>query len=139
MSDEATQLGIPEDAMRRLAEMKPGSPGALFTSDLTVNEFLLVREAGFHPLGLVLGSSIYHVGIQARRWTLARTKSSRPALCEAMYHARELAMTRILWRPRRLIALRRTGRHHRRRPGSRSSSRSSATTFAEFTADRHRR
>ena len=37
----------------------------LFTSDLSVNEFLLVREAGFRPVGLVLGSSVYHV---ASRW-----------------------------------------------------------------------
>ena len=61
MSDteiDATSLGIPEDAMKRLAEMKPGKAGALFTSDLTVNEFLLVKQAGFTPVGMVLGSSI---------------------------------------------------------------------------------
>ena len=60
--------GVPQDAMRRLAELQPGKPGAIFTSDLSVNEFLLVREAGFRPLGLVLGSSIYHVGLQVGRW-----------------------------------------------------------------------
>ncbi|MFI1286517.1 hypothetical protein ACH4U5_38180 [Streptomyces sp. NPDC020858] len=54
--------GIPEEAMRRLAQLQPGEKGSFFTSDLTVNEFLLVREAGFRPLGLVLGSSVYHVG-----------------------------------------------------------------------------
>jgi hypothetical protein len=42
--------------MRRLAELRPGRPGSIFTSDLSVNEFLLVREVGFRPLGLVLGS-----------------------------------------------------------------------------------
>jgi len=41
--------GVPQDAMRRLAELQPGRPGAIFTSDLSVNEFLLVREAGFRP------------------------------------------------------------------------------------------
>ncbi|HVB04709.1 MAG TPA: heavy metal-binding domain-containing protein [Acidimicrobiales bacterium] len=92
MSDEMTALGVPEDAMKRLAEMKPGSPGALFTSDLTVNEFLLVREAGFRPVGLVLGSSIYHVGLQARRWG---QNQELEKLSEAMYHARELAMGRM--------------------------------------------
>jgi len=95
MSDteiEATDLGIPEDAMKRLAEMKPGQPGALFTSDLTVNEFLLVREAGFRPVGLVLGSSIYHVGIQIGRWS---KNMELDTLSQAMYHARELAMTRM--------------------------------------------
>ena len=55
--------------MRRLAHLQPGQRAAIFTSDLTVNEFLLVREVGFRPLGLVLGSSIYHVGIQLGRWS----------------------------------------------------------------------
>ncbi len=84
--------GIPEDAMRRLAEMRPGSPRALFTSDLTVNEFLLVREAGFRPVGLVLGSSVYHVGIQIGRWS---QNMEMDKLSQAMYHARELAMSRM--------------------------------------------
>ena len=83
---------IPEDAMRRLAAMRPGQPTALFTSDLSVNEFLLVREAGFRPLGLVLGSSIYHVGFQARSWS---QNQELDKLTAAMYHARELAMTRM--------------------------------------------
>jgi uncharacterized protein YbjQ (UPF0145 family) len=92
MTDSAQVTGIPEDAMRRLAEMRPGSPSALFTSDLSVNEFLLVREAGFRPLGLVLGSSIYHVGIQVGRWG---KNMEMDRLSQAMYHARELAMTRM--------------------------------------------
>jgi uncharacterized protein YbjQ (UPF0145 family) len=84
--------GVPEDAMRRLAQMRPGQPTSLFTSDLSVNEFLLVREAGFRPLGLVLGSSIYHVGIQLGRWS---RNQELEQLSQAMYHARELAMTRM--------------------------------------------
>jgi uncharacterized protein YbjQ (UPF0145 family) len=78
--------------MRRLQEMRPGQATSLFTSDLSVNEFLLVREAGFTPLGLVLGSSIYHVGIQLGRWSKNRELD---VLSQAMYHARELAMTRM--------------------------------------------
>jgi uncharacterized protein YbjQ (UPF0145 family) len=92
MTAEDTELGIPEDAMRRLSEMKPGQATSLFTSDLTVNEFLLVREAGFRPLGLVLGSSIYHVGFQVGRWN---RNQELETLSQAMYHARELAMTRM--------------------------------------------
>jgi hypothetical protein len=38
-----------------------------FTSDLSVNEFLLVKEVGFQPLGLVMGSSIFHVGFHPVR------------------------------------------------------------------------
>ncbi len=88
----ATDLGIPEDAMKRLAQMRPGQSTSLFTSDLSVNEFLLVREAGFRPLGLVLGSSIYHVGFQARQWS---RNQELETLSQAMYHARELAMSRM--------------------------------------------
>ncbi|HVV74427.1 MAG TPA: heavy metal-binding domain-containing protein [Mycobacteriales bacterium] len=78
--------------MRRLSEMKPGKRGSLFTSDLSVNEFLLVREAGFRPLSLVLGSSIYHVGFQMRQWS---KNQELETLTQAMYHARELAMSRM--------------------------------------------
>jgi len=92
MTADPTALGIPEDAMRRLAEMRPGQSSSLFTSDLSVNEFLLVREAGFRPLGLVLGTSIYHVGFQMGRWN---SNQELTVLSQAMYHARELAMTRM--------------------------------------------
>jgi uncharacterized protein YbjQ (UPF0145 family) len=89
---DPTELHIPDDAMRRLAEMRPGQSTSLFTSDLSVNEFLLVREAGFRPLGLVLGSSIYHVGFQFGRWS---KNQELDTLSQAMYHARELAMSRM--------------------------------------------
>jgi uncharacterized protein YbjQ (UPF0145 family) len=91
MTAEARALS--ETAIHRLAELRGETRGkALFTSDLSVNEFLLVREAGFRPLGLVLGSSIYHVGLQVRRWSANQELTT---LSQAMYHARELAMTRM--------------------------------------------
>jgi uncharacterized protein YbjQ (UPF0145 family) len=92
MTTADERQGIPEDAMRRLAEMRPGQSTTLFTSDLSVNEFLLVREAGFRPLGMVLGSSIYHVGFQFGRWN---KNQELDTLSNAMYHARDLAMTRM--------------------------------------------
>jgi uncharacterized protein YbjQ (UPF0145 family) len=92
MTSDVTDLGVPDDAMRRLAEMRPGQSTSLFTSDLSVNEFLLVREAGFRPLGLVLGTSIYHVGFQRRAWS---KNQELDRLSAAMYGARELAMTRM--------------------------------------------
>ncbi|GAA1241959.1 heavy metal-binding domain-containing protein [Pseudonocardia aurantiaca] len=92
MTADPTEMHVPEDAMRRLAEMRPGQATSLFTSDLSVNEFLLVREAGFRPLGLVLGSSVYHIGFQMGRWSQNQELTT---LSQAMYHARELAMTRM--------------------------------------------
>jgi uncharacterized protein YbjQ (UPF0145 family) len=87
--DPTSTAGIPEAGRERLARMRDKS---LFTSDLSVNEFLLVRAAGFEPLGLVVGSSIYHIGFQASAWN---KNQEMGVLTQAMYHARELAMTRM--------------------------------------------
>jgi len=53
--------GIPLRAEERLAE-EAGPHSKLFTSDLSVNEFLLVRDAGCQPIAQIMGSSIYHIG-----------------------------------------------------------------------------
>ena len=53
--------GIPLRAEERLAE-EAGEHQKLFTSDLSVSEFLLVRDAGCHPISQVMGSCIYHIG-----------------------------------------------------------------------------
>lgn len=54
--------GIPLRAEQRLAE-EAGPHARLFTSDLSVNEFMLVKRAGCQPIAQVMGSSIYHVGV----------------------------------------------------------------------------
>src|SRR5258707_3709625 len=72
--------------------MKKEVARGFFTSDLSVNEFLLVKQAGFEPLGMVLGSSIYHIGFQQANWN---RNQEMGVLTQAMYHARELAMTRM--------------------------------------------
>lgn len=61
---------LPVHARERLSAMRnDATHRGLFTSDLSVNEFLLVREAGFDPVGLVVGSSIYHIGYQMASWS----------------------------------------------------------------------
>src|SRR5476649_1474505 len=86
--DPSSTEGVPEAGTARLQQNRSG----LFTSDLSVNEFLLVRQAGFQPLGLVIGSSIYHIGIQLASY---RQNQELTVLSQAMYEARELAMTRM--------------------------------------------
>jgi uncharacterized protein YbjQ (UPF0145 family) len=86
--DPTSTEGVPEAGRARLQQNRDG----LFTSDLSVNEFLLVRQAGFQPLGLVIGSSIYHIGIQLANY---RENMELNVLSQAMYEARELAMTRM--------------------------------------------
>jgi|AGTN01.2.fsa_nt_gi Uncharacterized conserved protein len=91
--DVIQEFQLPEHAKQRLREMRgDGGHQKLFTSDLSVNEFLLIKEAGFDPVGLVVGSSIYHIGYQQQRWT---KNEEMVVLSEALYHARELAMTRM--------------------------------------------
>jgi len=89
---DPAQAGIPAGELARLRDNRAGAPGAVFTSDLSVSEFLLVREAGFRPLGFVLGTSVYHVGFQVGKW---RQNMELDVLSQAMYHARDLAMTRM--------------------------------------------
>jgi len=79
---------LPQHARERLAEMREHK---FFTSDLSVNEFLLVKEVGFQPLGLVMGSSIFHVGFHPVRGI----SEELTTLTQALYHARELAMVRM--------------------------------------------
>ncbi|MEA2150847.1 MAG: hypothetical protein QOD69_2677 [Solirubrobacteraceae bacterium] len=86
--DPTSTEGLPEAGIARLEQNKRG----LFTSDLSVAEFLLVKEAGFDPLGLVVGSSIFHIGFQQSSW---KVSEEMQVLSEAMYSARELAMTRM--------------------------------------------
>ncbi|MDB5056539.1 MAG: hypothetical protein JWO59_11 [Chloroflexi bacterium] len=84
---------LPQSARDRISKMSgQGGQRAMFTSDLTVNEFLLVKEAGFDPVGLVVGSSIYHIGFQQSSFN---QNQEMGVLTQAMYHARELAITRM--------------------------------------------
>ena len=89
---ELQRGGIPVQAQRRLEELSARSDG-FFTSDLSVNEFLLARKAGLRPLTQVMGSSIYHVG-----WRyMGRTISSGEiaSVTEALNQARQLALGRL--------------------------------------------
>ena len=84
---------IPQHALERMKGLRSKNhPGGVFTSDFSVNEFLLVRKAGFEPVGLCVGSCIYHVGIQ---YSNLFKNQEMTVLSQAMYEAREHAMTRM--------------------------------------------
>src|ERR1700735_635377 len=86
--DPTSLEGVPEAGRARLEQNRAG----LFPSDLSVNASLRVKQGGFEPLGLVVGSSIYHIGIQMSGW---KKSQEMTVLSEAMYGARQLAMTRM--------------------------------------------
>jgi uncharacterized protein YbjQ (UPF0145 family) len=84
---------IPVHAQERLKGLRSSAHSTgVFTSDFSVNEFLLVRKAGFEPIGLCVGTCVYHVGIQYGSWS---KNQELDVLSKAMYHARELAMSRM--------------------------------------------
>ena len=91
--EDAQYAQLPGHATERLVEMRGKNESQrLFTSDLSTSEFLLVKEAGFDPVGLVVGSSIYHVGFQQSAFM---QNQEMTVLSQAMYRARELAMDRM--------------------------------------------
>jgi uncharacterized protein YbjQ (UPF0145 family) len=59
--------GIPSAAADRL-EAYRSAGGRFFTSDLNVNELMLIRQAGFRPLTQVMGSCFYRTGWQSYPW-----------------------------------------------------------------------
>jgi uncharacterized protein YbjQ (UPF0145 family) len=76
---------IPPSATQRLR-------AGLFTSDLTVDELVCLEDINVEPLGLVLGSSIYHVGLQVSQYG---QNMELTVLSQAMYAARSLAIGRM--------------------------------------------
>jgi uncharacterized protein YbjQ (UPF0145 family) len=68
------------------------SPRA-FTSDLTVDELLLVEEVGFEPVEFVLGTSFFHTGWAPSVWS---QNMELAAISAMMLNARRVAMDRLL-------------------------------------------
>jgi uncharacterized protein YbjQ (UPF0145 family) len=73
---------------------KDGTP---FTSDLSGQGFWTLTRAGYRPLGFVMGVCVYHVGRRRSLTALGQTGRSTELVTQtqALYTARELAMTRM--------------------------------------------
>ena len=87
--------GLPLQAQRRISEeTQAGHP--LFTSDLSVNEFSLVRNQSYTALSQVMGSSIYQVGWQfVRNYTWDTRSYELTTVSNAHQHAALLALGRL--------------------------------------------
>lgn len=90
---ETTDKGVPLDAIKRLKRMAGEGGAPLFTSDLSVSEFCLLAQMEMQPLGLVMGSSIYHIGWQMPAGFFRSQELN--TLTQALYEARELAIRRL--------------------------------------------
>lgn len=93
--------GLPLNAVDRLQEQagRQGKPGHIFTSDLSVNELALGHDRGYAPLGQVMGSSVYYVGIvqntNYQQAVRARISNTTDMLTEAYHEVYRLAIGRL--------------------------------------------
>ncbi len=71
--------------------------GRPFTSDLSGQDFYVLLQAGYHPLGLVMGVCVWHVPRQSLgRWLTGQGQNYELGnFTESFYRARELAMARM--------------------------------------------
>jgi uncharacterized protein YbjQ (UPF0145 family) len=82
-----SEAGLDQVAAERLSHA-----GRVFTSDLSIDEFLLLENIGFEPIEFVMGTSVFHIG-----WQFQNRMQSQEltVLTGAMYQARENAMARM--------------------------------------------
>jgi uncharacterized protein YbjQ (UPF0145 family) len=68
-----------------------------FTSDLSGQDFWTLIQAGYAPLSMVMGSCVYHIAHQKMFAALGNVGQNveLPQFTEALYDARELAMSRM--------------------------------------------
>jgi len=88
--------GLPLRAQERLAQERgPDGRPKIWTSDLSVDELLASRSVGFEPVSQVFGSSIYRMAYQVGQWSYNST-GEITSFSQALYHARSLALGRLL-------------------------------------------
>jgi uncharacterized protein YbjQ (UPF0145 family) len=77
-----------------LVDTAPGRQGGVFTSALSGKELYLLRRGGYRPVGMVMGSCVYHIRHRAfARWASSQVANTEMTLyTDALYSARELAM-----------------------------------------------
>jgi len=90
LNDQQTAgVAIPNDATARLRDMRQK---CFVTSGLSTDEFLLVRDAGFRPVGFVMGVCYYHIKGSSN---IDEGTNEATEYSQALYDAREQAMSRL--------------------------------------------
>jgi uncharacterized protein YbjQ (UPF0145 family) len=90
LSASPTPAELAVECLRRPTEHLPHG---FYTSDLSIDEAILIRQAGFEVSGLVSGSSVFHTGFVTTNWS---TNAEVVELSRAMYSARHAALERLV-------------------------------------------
>jgi uncharacterized protein YbjQ (UPF0145 family) len=99
LADQA--IAVLASPLGKAGGSRSGAERSVFSSDLSVDEAILLSETGWAPRRLVMGSSIYHVGYVMPSGGFGMRGSGvqgseLTALTQAMYDARHLAMGRLV-------------------------------------------
>jgi uncharacterized protein YbjQ (UPF0145 family) len=86
-----TAVKAEDGTSHRNAQGKP------FTSDLSGQDFWTIMQTGYVPQGLVMGTCVFHIAHRGIGQTLGTVGQNveLPNFTQALYEARELAMTRM--------------------------------------------
>jgi uncharacterized protein YbjQ (UPF0145 family) len=79
--------------MERLQEQKEGI--LPWTSNLSVNDWLLLKQYGIKPVGQVMGSSYYHMAYSMSIYSGQWGSGNLQAIEHALRENRELALQRL--------------------------------------------
>jgi len=96
--DEAAEfIAIGTAVKHREGEFQRAPSGRAFTSGLSGQDFWTLLSSGYRPVGLVMGSCVYHVAQRGLREELRQLEENYELAnyTQALYSARELAMERM--------------------------------------------
>ncbi|WEG11179.1 heavy metal-binding domain-containing protein [Pullulanibacillus sp. KACC 23026] len=94
-TQEALEKGhLPRYVLNRLHEQKEGS--LPWTSNLSVNDWLLLKQYGIQPVGQVMGSSYYHMAYSMSNYSGQWGSGHLQDMEYALRENRELALQRLV-------------------------------------------
>jgi len=96
-ADLAEFIAIGTAVKHRGGELHRAPNGRPFTSDLSGQDFWTLHQAGYRPVGMCMGSCVYHVAHQGLRGWFSKVGQNveMENFTQALYDARELAMERM--------------------------------------------
>jgi uncharacterized protein YbjQ (UPF0145 family) len=96
-ADLAEFIAIGTAVKFRGEELHRAPNGRPFTSDLSGQDFWTLLRAGYRPVGMCMGSCVYHVAHQGLRGFFSKIGQNveMENYTQALYDARELAMSRM--------------------------------------------
>lgn len=93
-TQEALEKGhLPPYVMERLQEQKEGIMP--WTSNLSINDWLVLKQFGIKPVGQVMGSSYYHMAYSMSNYSGQWVSGNLQTIEQALRQNRELALQRL--------------------------------------------